>query len=276
MLRYCRIFSLLLSAALSGCAFFGTGPDETKDWSANKFYSEAKGALNSRDYEQAIKYYEGLQARYPFGAYAQQSQLDLAYAYYKFEEPDSAIAAADRFIRLYPRHPNVDYAHYIKGLANFNRGSGLLERYLPQDTSQRDPGAAKDSFTDFATLVKQFPTSKYAQDARQRMVFLRNNLALYEVHVARYYMRRGGSLAAANRASSVVARYQKTPAVPYALRILVDAYSTLGLADLSNDALRVLELNYPEHPSLTQSAYLPTEKGGSTLSRMWSFFGLDR
>ena len=145
---------LLLALAITGCSLLPEQIDETKDWSAAKLYGEAKASLNGGDYEQAIHYYELLEARYPFGRYAQQAQLESAYAYYRYDEPSSAIAAADRFIKLHPKHPNVDYAYYLKGLANFNSGRGLLERYVPQDPTERDPGAARQSFYDFAELVK--------------------------------------------------------------------------------------------------------------------------
>lgn len=226
--------------------------DPTKDWSASKLYSEAKAALDGGDYETAIKYYESLEARYPFGRYAQQAILEEAYAYYKYDEPDSAITAADRFIKTYPQHPNVDYAYYLKGLANFNRNMGLVERYLPQDPAQRDPGSMRQSFNDFAELVKRFPNSKYAEDARQRMIYLRNNLAQYEVHVANHYIRRGAYVAAANRAQYVVEHYQQTPAVADALAILAESYTNMGIQELAADTLRVLELNYPNHPALAR------------------------
>ncbi len=256
-----RSIKLLLITSLLGLSLLGLGgcsllPDQvdnTKSWSAERFYTEAKDALNSHDYGTAIKYFETLEARYPFGRYAQQAQLEVIYAYYKDNEPVSAVAAADRFIKLYPRHPFVDYAYYLKGLANFSTSRGLVERYLPQDTSQRDPGAARQSFQDFSDLVKRFPNSKYTKDATLRMTYLRNNLAKYEINVANYYMKRGAYVAAANRAKYVVENYQRTPSVPDALGILAKAYKVMGLDDLSADALRVLELNYPKHRALAQA-----------------------
>ncbi|HWQ95257.1 MAG TPA: outer membrane protein assembly factor BamD, partial [Gammaproteobacteria bacterium] len=230
---------LLLLAA--GCSLLPEQIDKTKDWTANRLYSEAKSAMNDGDYETAIKYFESLQARYPFGRYAQQAQLELIYVYYKDSEPASAVAAADRFIKLHPRHPFVDYAYYLKGLANFNQSKGLWERYLPQDPTQRDPGAARQSFQDFAELAKRFPDSKYTQDATQRMAYLRNNLAQYEVNVAKYYMKREAYVAAVNRAKYVVENYPRTPAVPDALGVMARAYKIMGIDDLSADALRVLE-----------------------------------
>ena len=252
-MRWIRnLTAALLAAALGvGCGWFPK-TDPTVDWSAQKLYTEAKASLTSGDYEQAIRYFGLLEARYPFGRYAQQAQLEIAYAYYKYDEPDAAIAAADRFIQLYPRHPNVAYAYYLKGLANYNRGRGLVERYVPQDPSERDPGTALQSFQDFSELIKRFPDSKYAKDAAQRMLFLRNNLAQHEVHVANYYMRRRAYVAAANRAKYVIENYQRTPAVPEALVIMAKAYKLLGLDQLSDDALRVLRLNFPDHPGIAQ------------------------
>lgn len=237
---------LVLLGFLGGCSLLPDQIDETKDWSAQKLYSEAKSALSEGDWEQAIDYYEKLEARYPFGRYAQQALLESAYAYYKFDEPDSAISAVDRFIKTYPRHPNLDYAYYLRGLVNFTRGDTFMDRILPRDPSERDAGTAKQAFLDFGELVKRFPESRYAKDAGQRMVFLRNNLAQYEMHVADYYMRRGAYVAAANRAKLVIESYQGTPAVPEALVTLVQAYRKLGMDDLAADTERVLKLNYPE------------------------------
>ncbi|MEN8179940.1 MAG: outer membrane protein assembly factor BamD [Pseudomonadota bacterium] len=234
--------SLIAVLFLAGCAM-PEQIDKTKDWSASKFYSEAKSALQDGDYEQAIKYYEGLEARYPFGRFAIQAKLDVIYAHYKDGEPDSAIAAADRFIKLHPQNPYVDYAYYLKGLANYNRNQSFTSRVLPSDPSQRDAGATLDAFNDFTELVRRFPDSKYATDARLRMLFLRNNLAKYQIHVARYYMERGAYLAAANRANRVVTNFQRTDAVKDALQIMVEAYTKLGMTALADDANRVLTLN---------------------------------
>lgn len=249
-----RITGLLLLLSLlgatSGCSLIPDQIDVTENWSASKFYSEAKKALSEGDYEEAIKYYEQLESRFPFGKFAQQAQVEIAYAYYKYDEPESALAAADRFIKLHPRHPHVDYLYYLKGLVNFNAGKDLVSKYVPQDPTQRDPGAARASFEDFSILVRKYPNSKYSADSRQRMLFLRNNLSEYEIHVANYYMRRDAYIAAANRAKYVVENYQKTTAIPKALSIMARAYKLMGLQDLSNDAVRVLELNFPNHPEL--------------------------
>ncbi len=234
--------SILILAILTGCSM-PEQVDPTKDWSASQFYSEAHSAMLDGEYDSAVKYYNGLQARYPFGRYATQAQIDIIYAHYKNEEPDSAIAAADRFIKLNPQSSLVDYAYYMKGLANYNRNQSLLSMILPTDPSERDAGAALNSFNDFSELVKRYPDSKYAADAYQRMLYLRNNLSKYQIHIARYYMRRGAYLAAANRANRVVTQFERTDSVEEALKIMIDAYTRLGLTELAKDAERVLALN---------------------------------
>jgi len=234
--------------------------DETKGWSANKLYSEAKDKLNDGSYTDAIKYYEKLEARYPYGRYAQQAQLEIAYAYYKDKEMASAITAAERFIKLHPNHPRVDYAYYLKGLANFNDDLGLLGSYIGQDMTERDPKAAREAFVAFKDLVARFPDSKYTPDSVQRMNYLVNSLASHEIHVARYYMKRTAYVAAANRAQYSLKTYPQAPANEEGLLILVQAYDKLGMTDLRNDAERVLKTNFPE------SKYL-TGKGGS--SKPW-------
>lgn len=247
MLRHAIIILLLFSV---GCSYFEDKEDETQSWTAERLYAEAKGALDSGNYSKAVEYYEKLEGRFPFGVYGQQALLDLAYAYFKNDETDASISAAQRFIKLYPQNAHVDYAYYVKGLANFNRGKGFTERYLPIDEAQRDPASALTAFQDFSELVRLFPDSEYAEDAKQRMVHLRNLLASHEVNVANYYMRRGAFVAAANRARYVVEKYPRTPAIPEALTIMAKAYKVMEMNDLSDDAIRVLEINYPNHPGL--------------------------
>ncbi|MBI3935781.1 MAG: outer membrane protein assembly factor BamD [Betaproteobacteria bacterium] len=230
---------------LAGCGLLPDQIDETKGWSASRLYAEAKSELNDGNYEKAIKYYEKIEARYPYGRFAQQAQLEVAYAYYKDGEPASAIAAADRFIKLHPNHPNVDYAYYLKGLANFNDDLGWLGTFSGQDLSERDPKAAREAFDAFKELVTRFPNSKYTPDAVQRMNYLVNALASHEVHVARYYYKRGAFVAAANRAQYALKTYPQAPANEEGLVIMVKAYDALGMRDLRDDAERVLLRNFP-------------------------------
>lgn len=247
-----NLLIIILFLGLSGCGWFGGGDkkDETAGWDAERLYAEARGALDAGYYDRAVEYYEKLEARYPFGTYGQQALLDLAYAYYKSNEMDASVNTADRFIKLYPRNDAVAYALYIRGLANFNRGKGLTQRFLPIDLSQRDTGGNMQAFQDFSELVRRFPDSRYVEDAKQRMTYLRNLLAKHEVHVANYYMRREAYVAAVNRARNVVESYPRTPAIPAALAIMAKGYKILEMPDLAADAARVLELNYPNHPGL--------------------------
>ena len=244
------IVSIILIAMLSlisGCSSTGSGSDEHKDWSAEKLYKSAKLEMEAGDYELAIEYLETIEARYPFGKLAEQAQLDTAYAYYKFQEYDSAIAAGDRFIKLNPSHPNVDYAYYIRGLASYHKNDTPFDAFSPQDPSERDPSSTRDSFNYFAELVRKFPDSKYVPDAVERMKYQRNTLAKHEVRIAHYYMKRKAFVAAANRAKYVVENYPRTPAVPEALAVLTEAYSELDMVDLADDTRRVLQLNYPDY-----------------------------
>ncbi len=243
-----------LLLALAGCGLLpDKDPDELpENWPEEKLYYAAKDRLAAGSCTGAIDYYEKLQARYPFGPYAAQAQLELAYCYYKSEEGASALASIDRFLKLNPTHVHTDYAYYLRGLINFNFQHGLTERYLPRDPSQRDPGASLQAFNDFSELIKRFPDSRYVTDAQLRMRHLRNILAQHEINVANFYMRRGAFVAAANRARYVVENFQQTPAMPEALVLMAKAYRVLELNDLSDDAVRVLELNYPNHPGIEE------------------------
>jgi outer membrane protein assembly factor BamD len=249
------LLALLLIAAasvlLSGCGLLSKDVDETQGWSAQKLYGEAKDAMNNRTWDRAIKYLEKLEARYPYGRFAQQAQLDVAYAYWKQGERASAIAAADRFIKLYPNHSNVDYAYYLKGLVNFNENSGLFSAIDDPDMSERDSKGTREAFDAFKELAARFPDSKYTEDAQARMRYLVNSLAQYEVHVARYYMRRGAFVAAANRAQYAVQHYPQAPALEEAVFIMVKAYDSLGMTDLRDAADRVMRKNFPESRYLT-------------------------
>lgn len=247
-----KLLTLFFVLAISACSMFPDkkSEDKTDGWSAERLYYEAKDAMDSGYHVEAVGFYQKLQARYPFGTFSKQAQLDLAYSYYKQDETVATIAACNRFIKLYPTHPRVDYAYYLKGLALFNQGKGLVDQYIPKDESQRDPGAALGAFKEFSQLIKRYPNSDYVSDARQRMIYLRNGLARHEVNVAEYYMRRNAFVAAANRARYAVENYQQAEAIPDALVLMAKAYKVLGMTDLSTDAIRVLEENYPKHPGI--------------------------
>jgi len=235
----------MLTIMLAGCGLLPELKDETAGWSAQKLYAEAKAAMADGSYEQAVKYFEQLESRYPYGRYAQQAQLEVAYAYYKQNEAVSALAAADRFIKLHPNHPNVDYAYYLKGLVNFNDDIGIIGVVSMQDPTERDPKAARDAFQAFKELSTKFPNSKYAPDAILRMKYLVNTLAQHEVHVAHYYMRRGAYIAAVNRAQFALQTYPDTPALEEALFIVVKGYDQMGINDLRDDAERIMRKNFP-------------------------------
>jgi outer membrane protein assembly factor BamD len=242
---------------LAACGLLPEVKDETSGWSANKLYTEAKQSLNEGAYEQAIGYYEKLESRFPYGRFAQQAQIDLAYAYWKSGEKESALVACDRFIKLHPNHPNVDYVYYLRGLIDFNEDLGLMGLVSQQDMTERDPKGARESFNAFRELVTRFPNSKYAPDATQRMTYLVGALAQLEVHVARYYMRRGAYLAAINRAQYAVKSYPDVPATEEALFIMVQAYDLLGMNDLRDDAERVMRKNFPNSVYYTRGLDRP-------------------
>ena len=243
-----RSLAVILILLLSACGLLPEVKDETAGWSADKLYAEAKDEMSGGNYTTAIKYLEKIEARYPYGRYAQQAQIELAYAYFKDNDQASSLAAADRFIKLHPNHPNVDYVYYLKGLVNFNEDRGLLGKLSNQDLTERDPKAARDSFDSFKELATRFPDSKYTPDAIERMRYLVNALASHEVHVAHYYMKRGAYIAAANRAQYALLNYPEAPAIEEALFIMVKAYDALGMNVLRDDADRVMHKNFPNSP----------------------------
>jgi outer membrane protein assembly factor BamD len=240
------------TTALTGCST--TAPDKTAGMSPSAIYAEAKDASSSGQWDKAISLLEKLEARAAGTPLAQQAQLDRAYAQYKSAEPAQAIATLDRFIKLHPASPALDYALYLKGIISFNDDLGLFSSLTDQDLSERDQKASKESFESFKELVARFPESKYAVDARLRMNYIVGSLAQYEVHVARYYYKRGAYLAAVNRAQQAVTEYRDVPAVEEALFIIYKAYDALGLTELRDDARRVLERSYPQSDFLTHGA----------------------
>ncbi len=240
----------MLVAALQGCST--TPVDETAGWSPNRLYSEATDERDAGNFERAVTLFERLEGRAAGTPLAQQAQLDKAYTHYKADEPAKAQAAIDRFMRLHPASPAIDYALYLKGLVNFNDNLGLFGSLAQQDLSERDQKAAKESFEAFRELVTRFPDSRYAPDARARMTYVVNSLAQYEVHVARYYHSRGAHLAAINRAQAALTDYVDAPALEEALYIMVQSYDALGMTQLRDDTLRVMRASYPNSEYLAQ------------------------
>ncbi|KAA2284914.1 outer membrane protein assembly factor BamD [Arenimonas fontis] len=246
---------LLLVAGLAGCKtisgwFGGDKEDPTETLPVEQMYAEAHASMSGGNFNRAAQYYQRLVARFPYGPYTEQAQLELAYSQYKLNRPEEATATIDRFIRTYPTHRHIDYAYYLKALVNFERGSGMLLRMARQDLASRDLGATQQSLNDFAEVVRRYPNSRYAPDARQRMIFLRNRLARYELKVGLYYLRRGAWLAAANRGKYILQQYPQSEHEGDALALMAEAYTRLGQGPLADDARQVLQLNYPEHPYL--------------------------
>jgi outer membrane protein assembly factor BamD len=238
---------LLLLSTLLILGACGADLDPTKNWSPERFYQEAREKVEEGDYETAIKHFETLEARYPYGRFAEQAQLEIAYAYYKHDEPALAIAAVDRFLRLHPTHPNVDYAYYLKGLVNFKLDRNVFEWLVGgmDDLSDRDPKGAREAYLAFKELVERFPRSRYAEDAIARMSYLFDLQAKYEVRVARYYYERGANVAAVNRCKHSLENFPRTPSTEDALGIQTLAYIKMGMTKLADDSQRILKLNFP-------------------------------
>lgn len=245
---------LFLALALGGCGLFGGKADDKKDWTAADYYKAAKEEFDAQSWDRAIKLYEQLEAKYPFGRFAQQAQIEIAYAYYKQGETAQAIAALDKFVKLHPHHANVDYALFLKGLANFKEDLGPLAKLATQDLADRDPKSARESFEAFKELATRFPESRYAADSRERMAYLVEALARHEIHVAQYYLSRGAYLAAANRAQDAITRFPNSPTHRDALDIMVEAYDRLGMTELRDDAKKVIAKNFPTDPMALANA----------------------
>ncbi|MCZ6889105.1 MAG: outer membrane protein assembly factor BamD [Gammaproteobacteria bacterium] len=268
-----RLAVVVACGCLAGCAWmpgFGKDDDEFLNETTEQIiYKGAQQNLRSGNYSAAITRLQRLEARFPFGRYAEQAQLELIYANYMAAHLGAAQSAADRFIRLHPQHPNVDYAYYMKGLTAHIGDRGFFDRFFAMDESKRDTSRLRDAFGYFSELVARFPDSSYAKDARQRMIYLRNVLAFAEVHVANYYMTRGAYVAASNRARLVVEEYSQTPAAPEALAIVIEANWNLGLRDSANDALRVLALNYPTYNAFDDQGNLVLASNFRQRNRSW-------
>jgi outer membrane protein assembly factor BamD len=258
-----RLIAVWLTLVLAGCGTLQE-VDETVGWPPDRLYSEASREIERRSWGPAIKLLEKLEARYPFGRWAEQAQLQIAYAHYRNNERVLAVAALDRFIKLHPNHPTLDYALYMKGVVNFNEQEGLFAALGKQDLAERDLQAARDAFDAFRVLINRFPQSKYVADAEARMAYLIDSMAAGELAVARYYFRRGAFVAAANRAQGVVRQFPTARSTEQALMMLADSYDKLGLPELRDDTRRVLEKSFPN--SARASAAAP-ETG-----RWWQFW----
>jgi outer membrane protein assembly factor BamD len=266
-LKYVLI--LLFSLTLLGCSGNDERPDIAADTGEQQMYEDAQRYLRGGNFDLAVRSLQLLESRYPFGKYAEQAQLELIYGHYSAYEHEAAVEAADRFIRLHPQHPNVDYAFYMKGLAAYTSSDDIFTRFMPTDQSKRDTSHAKEAFGEFAQLLSRYPNSPYAADAKARMVSLRNQLARHEIVVANYYLRRGAYLAATNRGRYVVENFQRTPAVADGLAIMAQGYILLGMDDLARDSIDVLALNYPEHPSVDDNGEFVSVYTLDGLQRSW-------
>jgi len=264
-----RVAALCLAVLLVACSGNDDMPDIAADSGEQQIYDQAQRYLNNRNYDLAVRSLQALESRYPFGKYAEQAQLEIIYAHYGAYEYEAAVEAADRFIRLHPQHPNVDYAYYLKGLAAVNSERDFLSRFIPMDETKRDVSRAKEAFAEFAQLLSRYPDSPYAADAKARMVYLRNLLARHEINVANYYIRRGAYLAAANRGRYVVENFQRTPAVPDGLAVMAQGYIYLGMDDLAREAIEVLRTNYPEYPALDKNGEFKTSYTLEGQQRSW-------
>jgi outer membrane protein assembly factor BamD len=218
--------------------------DITEDWDVEKLFRNARSEMNKGNYNTAIDRYETLESRFPFGHYATQAQLDIAYAYFKYDEADSAVAAIERFIKLNPRHETIDYAHYLRGLINFNRGGSVLDKIVDRDLSDFDRNILLIAYNDFRLVIRKYPNSLYADDSKQRIIYLRNELAKSDLKIAQYYASRSAWIAAANRTKSIIQDFQGTDSIKQALELQLQAYQALGLDDLVTDTKRIIDLNY--------------------------------
>ena len=265
------LIAMALLLLLSGCSFFGDGDelDLGSESGEQQIYYEAQRYLDNESFGMAIRTLQLLESRYPFGRYAEQAQLELIYAHYGAYEYEAAIEAADRFIRLHPQHPNIDYAYYMKGLAAFDMEGDFFSSLIPTDDTKRDIGLIQEAFAEFAQLLARFPGSAYAPDARARMVHMRNMIARHEIHVANYYFRRGAYMAALNRGRWVVEHMQQTPSVADGLAIMAQGYILLGMNELALDSISVLRANYPDHPSLNEEGEFESSYDLNGPHRSW-------
>lgn len=255
-----RIGLILSIAFLSNCSWMEFDDKESTEnqesgYTEREFYDKIQRSLGSKNWQLAIGNLQLLESQFPFGKYAEQSQLELIYAQYMSNDYSSSIASAERFIRLHPQHPNVDYAVYVKGLSEFNQSGRLFDGLFDLDNSTRDIGTARQSFATLGQLIKQYPNSPYAPDARQRLISLRNQLARSEINVANYYFSRGALVAAANRGQYVVENFQQSPAVADGLAVMAQAYHMMGKSELAENSVKVLAANFPDYPQLNEDKF---------------------
>jgi len=255
-------------AVVAACHGLPQKTDETAAWNNNKLYTEAQDALSGGDWAKCAKYFEALQGRDPFGHFAQQAQINVAYCSWKDSDNDAADQAVDRFIKLHPDHPDVAYAYYLKGMIHFNDDLGLFGRFSGQDMSERDPKSLRESYDAFKVVVDKYPKSKYAPDAAQRMRYIVNALASHEVHAADYYYRRGAYVAAINRAQLALTDYRSAPAIEDALHIMILSYQKLDQPKLADDTRRVLAATFPDSPYITGRAR-PAKHSNRSWWQIW-------
>lgn len=261
-MRPFNLFLVLAVAIVVGCA--SVDDDPYKDWPVEKIYNEAHDQMADGSYEEAVKTFDKLLSRYPYGRYAEQAQLEIAFSYYKSEEPALAVAAVDRFLRLYPTHPNADYAYYLKGIINFSGHRDIVSSWFgaqDEDIADRDQKSLRDAYNAFRELIERYPTSRYAEDARQRANFLFHIQARHEVRVAQFYYDRAAYVAVVNRCKYALENYPRTPALEQALALQAKSYKMMGLDALMNDSVRVLRMNFPDSPYLAEINALAPPKG---------------
>jgi len=271
-----RVFKVLivlaLAVSMSACSMFHHKRDTLDTMPVDALYNNAHNSLENSDYAAAVKAYQRLIARFPSGPYNEQAQLDLTYAQYKNNQLDDAYSTVNRFLKTYPANNHIDYAYYLRGLINFERTTGVIERYVYRENGQarRDQGYNLQSFDDFSELTRRYPDSAYAADARQRMIYLRNSLAQFEIDVAKFYLRNKAYVASADRSQYVIEHYQQAPQTGDALAILTRSYLALDHKELADQTRQVLALNYPNHPYLTDPKW---PHAPSTLRKMVPFSG---
>ena len=244
------LINIVLTTLLSSCSYWEGAlkqADPTVGMSAAEIYMQGKEFLDVEDYPNSIKYFDILEARYPFGKYSTQAMLDLAYAAYQSNLKDEAIVNCDRFIRLYPNHPNVSYAYYLRALSNFDKDRNFITEIFAQDPSKYDVTKLRQSFDDFTIVVNKFPKSKYAKDSRNRLIYIKNMIAENELYIAKYYSKRSAHVAAIERVKYMLKNYSGTPSSEEGLLVMINSYNNLKMKDLAYDTSRVLKENYPEY-----------------------------